>query len=201
MPALSSGNGPLLDRLAAANVSAFQEQPATTIVTACASCSGALRGHYADLYPGFNDFSGAVTDIHLFLTREGIVDRLAALPKAAQRLRVTYHDPCHLRTQGITKEPRDLLRALPQVDFIEMEGAALCCGLGGSFAVTQPELSRRIAQRKVAGLATSGAELVASSCPGCVLQLQDIITRAGLSIKAVHTLDLVAQALHEHTLE
>lgn len=200
MPALSSGNGPLLDRLAAANVNAFQTHPVKAIITACASCSGALHGHYAGLYPGFGDFARAVTDIHVFLAREGIVDRLAALPKAAHRLRVTYHDPCHLRTQGITREPRDLLHALPQVDFVEMEGAALCCGLGGSFAVAQPELSRRIAERKAAGLAASGAELVASSCPGCVLQLQDIITRAGLAIKAVHTLDLVAQTLRQHNL-
>lgn len=201
MPALSSGNGPLLDRLATANVKAFAKHQVQAIITACASCSGALHGHYPDLRADLGNFAGTVTDIHVFLKQEGILDRLAALPKHDLRLRVTYHDPCHLRTQGVTREPRELLQALPQVDYVEMDGAALCCGLGGSFAVAQPELSRRIGQRKVAGLTASGAQMVASSCPGCILQLQDIIVRAGLAIQAVHTLELVEQVMRQHSLE
>lgn len=58
---------------------------------------------------------------------------MAALPKWKQRVRVTYHDPCHLRSAGVVRQPRDLLRALPQVEFVEMEDAGLCCGLGGTF--------------------------------------------------------------------
>ena len=91
---------------------------------------------------------------------------------------------------------RALLRALPQVALVEMEEAASCCGLGGTFAATQVDLSRRIGDRKAAAIAATGAELVATGCPGCVLQLQDSIDRAGLGVRAVHTLDLVDQALH-----
>ena len=88
------------------------------------------------------------------------------------------------------------MRALPQVELVEMDEAASCCGLGGTFAATQAELSRRIGDRKAAAIAASGAELVATGCPGCVLQLQDSIDRAGLRVRAVHTLDLVDQALY-----
>lgn len=196
MPALSSGNGPLFTRLAAANLEAFATQGTEIVVTACASCGGALTGHYAELDDPGRTFAGRVLDIHQFLDREGGIERLAALPRQTEQMRVTYHDPCHLRTRGITREPRALLRALPQVALVEMEEAASCCGLGGTFAATQADLSRRIGDRKATAIAATGAELVATGCPGCVLQLQDSIDRAGLGVRAVHTLDLVDQALH-----
>ena len=193
MPALSSGNGPLLRQLASNNIQAFAGRKVEYILTACASCHGALAGHYAE--KGGNPFSADILDIHLFLKQQGLFERLAALPKLPQRLRVTYHDPCHLRSVGITKEPRELLRALPQVDFIEMEDAALCCGLGGTFTAAHPDLSRAIGDRKIAGLLASGADIIASGCPGCIMQLQDSINRAGLRIRAVHTLELLNQAM------
>ena len=193
MPALSSGNGPLLEQLATTNLTAFAGRELGAILTACASCHGALSGHYAA--KDGNRFPAEIVDFHCFFQREGIIDQLAALPKWPQRQRVSYHDPCHLRTQGITREPRALLRALPQVEFVELAGGGRCCGLGGTFTATHPELSRAIGDRHLAALEASGATLVASGCPGCVLQLQDIINRAGLAMKAVHTLDLVEQAL------
>ena len=195
MPALSSGNGPLINTLADANIEAFRSRNVTSILTACASCHGMLAGHYAE--KAGNPFGAALIDIHVFLAEQGLVEHLAALPRWSQRIKVTYHDPCHLRTAGITRQPRELLRALPQVDFIEMEDAGLCCGLGGTFTATHPELSRAIGDRKLTGLASSGAEMIASGCPGCILQLQDIVDRAGLPIKAVHTLELIQQALSE----
>ena len=135
-----------------------------------------------------------ITDIHVFLHRQGMTDQLARLPRWQERIRITYHDPCHLRGVGVTREPRELLQALPQVEFIDMEDAELCCGLGGTFAVTHPDLSRAIGDRKLDGIKKSGASLLASSCPGCILQLQDTVNRAGLSIKVVHTLELIHQA-------
>ncbi len=197
MPALSSGNGPLLTELAERNLQAFTSRETAAIVTGCASCGAMLAGHYAGLDPSLRPLAESLVDIHVLLAREGVIDRIAALPKRQQRIRVSYHDPCHLRGRGITREPRALLRALPQVEFVEMEDADLCCGLGGTFAANHPQLSRNIGDRKLAGLTASGAEIITSACPGCVLQLQDILTRAGLPVRAVHTLDLAAQALGE----
>jgi glycolate oxidase iron-sulfur subunit len=195
MPALSSGNGPLIDTLASTNIKAFSARKVDLIVTACASCHGMLTGHYAA--KAGNPFGVDLIDIHVFLEQQGLIERLAALPRWRHRIRVTYHDPCHLRTEGITRQPRQLLRALPQIDFIEMEDAGLCCGLGGTFTAAHPELSRTIGNRKVSGIQRSTAEMIASGCPGCILQLQDIVDRAGLPVRAVHTLELIQQALSE----
>jgi glycolate oxidase iron-sulfur subunit len=117
------------------------------------------------------------------------------LPKKGERLRVAYHDPCHLRTAGITKEPRALLRALPGIDYVEMEGADRCCGLGGTFSVYHWETSKKIGDRKAPGLEKSGAALLATACPGCMMQLQDTIVRAGLPVKVVHVLELIAEEI------
>lgn len=193
MPACSSGNGPLLDTLNQANSTAFAGHGIQRILTACASCHGMLREHPATNAPLLE---AALVDIHVFLHQQGLTERLLALPRWPQRMRVAYHDPCHLRSAGVTREPRELMRALPQVEYVEMEDAGLCCGLGGTFTVAHPELSRTIGDRKLAGIRESGATLVASGCPGCILQLQDIIDRAGLPVKAVHTLELIHQALN-----
>jgi len=192
MPALASGNGPLIGTLVQANVEAFAGRTLDCILTACASCHGMLAGSAAETG---NALGAELVDIHLFLHQQGLVEQLASLPKRRKRIRVTYHDPCHLRSAGITRQPRDLLRALPQVDFVEMADAGLCCGLGGTFTAAHPDLSRAIGDRKLAGLGASGATVIASSCPGCILQLQDIVDRAGLPMKAVHTLELIDQAL------
>ncbi|NLZ17035.1 MAG: (Fe-S)-binding protein [Desulfobulbaceae bacterium] len=203
MPALSSGNGALVEQLAHTNTAAFDtaafpSEPIEHIITACASCGGALTRFYGEMQTeALHDFSGKVMDIHAFLKKEGCIDTLAALPKNSDRVKVCYHDPCHLKNHGITREPRELLRALPTVDYVEMDGAALCCGLGGTFSASQPGLSRAIADRKIAGLSASGAELVASGCPGCIMQLNDIIHRAGLPMRAVHTMNLALAALEE----
>ncbi len=114
---------------------------------------------------------------------------------AEKKIRVTYHDPCHLRTQGITKEPRRILAALPQVEFVEMANAGTCCGLGGTYSVYHYETSKQIGAKKAAAIAASGAALVATDCPGCIMQLQDSINHAGGRQRAVHILELLNDVL------
>ena len=195
MPAFSTGNGRLVEQLVKKNVSAFDGLPVDYIITSCASCSGTLSRLYNELQGDLAGLSSKILDIHLFLKEAGAISLLASLPKTKNRAVVTYHDPCHLRGHGITQEPRELLMALPTVDYVEMEGAAKCCGLGGTFSASQAALSRAIADNKVKGLAESGADLVASGCPGCVMQLQDIIHRAKLPMRAVHTATLAWESL------
>lgn len=195
MPALSSGNTELITQLGQENIKALNKQKSDVILTGCASCRGMLAEHYAE--KSGSPFAAEILDIHQFLIQQGLDKQFAALPKKAHRSRVTYHDPCHLRTAGITREPRALLKSLPQVDYVEMEGAGLCCGLGGTFTANHPDLSRLIGDKKSAGLAKSKAQMVASSCPGCILQLQDIIDRAGLKMQAIHTLELIDQGLDD----
>lgn len=195
IPALSSGAGELVEELAAGNARAFGKYGESQIVTACASCLGGIGHYYRTMKADYRQLTDKVVDFTVFLCQEGLVEKLAALPRWEKRTTVTYHDPCHLKSQGITAEPRALLRALPNVDFVEMEGADLCCGLGGTFSVSHYRESQAIGARKIPGLLASGASKVATVCPGCIMQLQDSSNRAAAGVRAVHLIDLIEQAL------
>lgn len=195
IPALSSGNGELVSSLAGNNVAAFSEKKVDHIITACGSCNGGIGEYYRTMEIDFTAFTEKVVDFSVFLKNEGLLEQLEAMDRWEERTKVTYHDPCHLKSQGITRQPRELLRALPNVEFIEMEAASSCCGLGGTFSVYHYETSKKIGAKKIPGLAESGASQIATGCPGCIMQLQDIINHAGLRVQAVHILDLLAEAL------
>jgi glycolate oxidase iron-sulfur subunit len=195
IPALSSGNGNLVEELAEKNVAAFKGRNVQHIVTACGSCNGGIGEHYRTMQGDFASFTAKVIDFSVFLKNTGLFEELAGMEKWPERTLVTYHDPCHLKIQGITREPRALLKALPNVDFVEMADAATCCGLGGTFSVNHYQESKAIGARKIPGLQESGASMIATACPGCIMQLQDSINHAGLQVRALHLLELLAAAL------
>ena len=197
LPAVSAGAAETVEGLAEKNHAVFSKHKYDYIVTACASCNAGLGKIYPEMGAEFADYPEKVKDIFVFLVELGLTEKLAALPKAALRKRVTYHDPCHLRTRGITKEPRQILAALPQVDYVEMEAAGTCCGLGGTYSVYHYETSKQIGAKKAGFIAQSGAELVATDCPGCIMQLQDSINHADGQQRALHILDLLVEALPE----
>ena len=195
IPALSAGAGSVVEELAERNITAFGKYDEEHIITACASCNGGIGEYYQTMHENDQSFTDKVIDFTVFLKRNGMVEELGSMKPWSERVKVTYHDPCHLKTQGITAEPRDLLLALPNVDFVEMENASLCCGLGGTFSAYHYECSKAIGAKKIPGLQESGAQQIATACPGCIIQLQDIINHAGLEVKAVHLLDLIREAL------
>jgi len=197
LPAVSAGAGGTVEQLAEQNLAALTRHKVDYVVTACASCNAGIGKIYADLGGDFVELAARTQDIFVFLANHGLPERLAALPPAPTKVRVTYHDPCHLRTQGITKEPRQILAALPQVEFVEMANAATCCGLGGTYSVYHYENSKLIGAKKAASIEQSGAELVATDCPGCMMQLQDAINHAGGRQRPVHILELLSEALPE----
>ena len=99
--------------------------------------------------------------------------------------RFTYHDPCHLvRGQGIRKEPRDLLRATGR--FVEMEEADTCCGGAGSFHIDYPDIAAKILAKKRANIERTGAAVVVTGCPGCLIQLSKAAKASGGKFKAMH---------------
>jgi glycolate oxidase iron-sulfur subunit len=105
---------------------------------------------------------------------------------------VTWHDPCHLKWhQGITAEPRALLRSLKGVTYIEMPDADQCCGLGGSFGIYCRDTSMAIADKKIASLKKTGADALITACPGCIIQLSDACRRNGLSVDVMHISELL----------
>ena len=199
MPAISSGQGALATELATVNATAFAGTDA--VITACASCGGMISHFYPEMQDSAAETLPAkCVDFHVFLKQAGHLETFARLPRTRNSIRVCWHDPCHLKNRGTVAEPRELLRALPNVDFVDQKGAALCCGLAGTFAVSQAALSGRIATRKAEALSTVRADLVATGCPGCLLQLAQIIHDHALPLQAVHSADLVLSALDRASL-
>ena len=99
-------------------------------------------------------------------------------PRRRVEATFTYHDPCHLvRGQGITKQPRELLRAAGT--FVEMKEADLCCGGAGSFHMDYPAIAAKIIARKRENIEQSGAQVVVTGCPGCLIQMTKAAQASG----------------------
>ncbi len=114
------------------------------------------------------------------------------MPKKEVKLRVTYHDPCHLgRFQKLTKEPRALLQGLSGIDFRECAESDMCCGGAGSYSLTHYELSTKILDRKMANVAKTGAQLLVTSCPACMMQLERGYKLHNQPGRVVHLLELL----------
>lgn len=201
LPAVTAGAGETVEWLAAQNLAALDRHRVDAVVTACASCTAGLGKVYAEMGGDCARLASSVQDIFVFLVEQGLAEKLAALPKRQNRTRVTYHDPCHLRTRGITREPRQILGALPQVEFVEMAAAGTCCGLGGTYSVYHYPTSKQIGAKKAAHISASTAELVATACPGCIMQIQDAIHHAHEGQRAVHILELLAEALSDDVID
>ncbi len=177
--------------LAEANVRAFRKHGLDAVVVCCASGGLALKKDYENLLGLEPQALGApVYDISEFLIKFGKL-RLGAVEGVAP-VSVTYHDPCHLnRGQGLADEPRRLLGAMPHVKFVEMEESDRCCGGGGTFSFSHYDLAREIGRKKVNYIAATGADVVATSCPSCMMQLEDMLRRNGLPQKVVHVVELL----------
>jgi len=184
-------------RLARKNVAALERYE--RIVTDCATCGAALKEyrHLLKDDPAYRDraeaVSARVADISEFLVKNGFPGPPGAVP-----LRVTYHDPCHLvRGQGIKSQPRELLKAIPGLTFVEMKGADVCCGGAGSFCVTHPELSQGVGDVKAENVLATRADVVVSGCPSCLTQLRAVLRTRGASTRVCHPVELLAESYRE----
>jgi len=111
------------------------------------------------------------------------------------KITVTYHDPCHLRWHhGIIDQPRNILKSIKGINFVEMNGADKCCGLGGAFGLTHRDVSLAIQEKKMAAIKKTGAQAVATSCPGCMIQLRDGARRHNLPVEVLHISQLLNSA-------
>ncbi|MBP1719086.1 MAG: uncharacterized protein H6Q43_2524, partial [Deltaproteobacteria bacterium] len=109
--------------------------------------------------------------------------------------KVTYHDPCHLvRGQNVTTQPRAILKDLAGIEYTEMRDAQRCCGGGGSFSFYNYDLSKQISKRKVDNIEASGASVVVTGCPGCMLQMKDQLGQKDSKVKVKHIIQVVDEA-------
>jgi glycolate oxidase iron-sulfur subunit len=178
------------------NLELFHRDDVDAVIVDCATCGAALKKEYTHILEERGENAEAskalgrkVLDISQYLTRFDLGKLLRPIAG-----RVTYHDPCHLlRSQGVKGEPRDLLRRVPGVQFVEMAEADVCCGGGGTFQWEHPEVASGISAKKVQSIKETGASIVASGCPGCRLQIAGNLTED--SIETIHPVELVARAL------
>lgn len=128
-----------------------------------------------------------------------VVDVLKVTPPegAGQgKTKVAYHESCHLmKSLRVSKQPKDLINMNRDYQLVPMKEADHCCGCGGTFTLTQPELSAKIGQRKRDNIVASGAEVVAMGCPACMMQISDMLARNRDSVKVKHTIEIYADSL------
>jgi L-lactate dehydrogenase complex protein LldF len=202
-PARYAGALEAAARNAMDNVRALEEAGAACVVSACPTCTVALKRELAATLrsqgqPGWAERADALAaKVHDFSSLAArLVDegRLALRPGPEPR-RVTYHDSCHLKRKlGVHEAPRRLLRASGRA-LVEMAESDACCGMGGSYSLRFPEISAPILARKLENVRRSGAAMVAMDCPGCLLQIGGGLDRAGDAVAARHVAELVAERL------
>jgi L-lactate dehydrogenase complex protein LldE len=158
-----------------------------------------VRNFYGELFHGADDalwrerlnkVRPRLREFSEFVVKElGIEDVGARF-----RAKVTYHDACHLlRELGLASEPRRLIRAVRDLEFVEMEAPDTCCGFGGTFSVKYAEISNAILEEKLARIAGSGVQYVVANDSSCLMQIAGGLSRANSSVKTMHLAELLAK--------
>ena len=165
---------------------------AKTIVVTCAGCLKTLREDY------INRFGLELPEVmHIIEYLKPLIESgKLKLKKTDELRRITWHDPCHLgRGLSIYEEPREILKAIPGVDLVEMEtnrAAAMCCGSGGGLRSFDGEQAKKIAADRMQDAEAVKADILVTACPFCEHNLKDGAARIGSKISVVDILDILA---------
>jgi glycolate oxidase iron-sulfur subunit len=180
------------------NIEAFEQHQLDAIIINAAGCGSTLKeyGHLLRDDPAWaargKAFSAKVKDLTEWLA-ESVEGRRSSAESSDRK--VTYHDACHLaHAQRITRQPRDLVKAVAGTDFVELPESDVCCGSAGSYNLTEPEMAARLQQRKVENVLKTGAEVVVTTNPGCMMQIRAGLQKAGAGhVKVLHIADFLAR--------
>jgi glycolate oxidase iron-sulfur subunit len=186
----------LARQLARKQIDQFPPDQFDAIITNAGGCGSHLK-HYARLLEHDQAYlerarlwDEKVRDIHEWLSQIGIV-----APAASAAQTVTYHESCHLsHGQKVTAQPRQLLRSIPNLNLVELPESAWCCGSAGIYNITQPEMANALLERKLNHIRSTGAGIVATANPGCLLQIINGARDQKLSLRVVHPVTLLAEA-------
>jgi len=194
-PAFNNGEFEAAKRLARKNIEVFLDADVDCITSADATCGGSFCHEYNQLMrgeDGLEEFSLKYREIHGLIAELGWNENMLTGKDSL----VTYHDSCHLRhTQGVREVPRRIIQSLPGVNYIEMQGAELCCGFGGSFSLFHAADSTSISSEKLKHAEDAGAVEIAAGSPGCILRLKDQAAKSGSKIRVKHTVELINERL------
>jgi glycolate oxidase iron-sulfur subunit len=170
-------------------LAAAMPEDVALVVTNAAGCGAAMRdyGHWLPDSPAAR-LAGRVRDV-----TEVLVD--APLPLGRLPLTVAYHDACHLaHGQKVRSEPRALLRRIPGLTLVELRDSDLCCGSAGIYNILEPEMADRLLSAKLDRIVQSGARVVATGNPGCLMQIAKGARARGLELEIVHPVTLLARS-------
>jgi len=192
-----NGEWELAQQLARKNMDQFPPEQFDAIITNAGGCGSHLK-HYAKLLAGdlaceerAHEWDQKVKDIHEWLVQIGIQPPSKDQPAQT----VTYHESCHLcHGQKITSQPRQLLKAIPNLKLVELPESNWCCGSAGIYNLIQPEMAGELLDRKIMHIKSTNAEVVATGNPGCLLQIINGAELAGLKLRVVHPVTLLAEA-------
>ena len=178
------------------NIGAFERESVDYIVTLCASCASHLKHNYPELLKDdeklqdkVKQFTEKVIDLSSF-----VHDVLQVKPEdfEGDGKKVTYHSPCHLcRGLDVHDAPRNLMRSAG-MDYIESADEEVCCGFGGTYSAKFPELSEQLLKNKLDNVEATGADLLLTDCPGCVMQLKGGLVKRGSKVQVAHTIEALA---------
>ncbi|MGO8929660.1 MAG: (Fe-S)-binding protein [Limisphaerales bacterium] len=192
-----NGEWELAQQLARKQLEQFPPDQFDAIITNAGGCGSHLK-HYHKLLadePAFRDraalWDKKVKDIHEWLVQIGIQRPANNAPPQV----VTYHESCHLaHGQKITAQPRQLLGLIPNLELVELPESLWCCGSAGIYNIVQPEMANQLLERKLKQIKSTGASIVATGNPGCLLQLINGAEQQGLNLRVVHPITLLAEA-------
>jgi glycolate dehydrogenase iron-sulfur subunit len=193
--ALSVHNGrePEAQRYARRLVDTFEETGVERVVVNAAGCGSTMK-EYAELLaddPAYADraraFAEKVRDVSEILDELGPVAPRHPLP-----MTVAYHDACHLaHAQGVRAQPRRLLAGVPGLELKEIAEPELCCGSAGIYNILNPEPARELGDRKAANIVATGAQVLVTANPGCLMQVTSAIERSGHPMGMAHTVEVL----------
>lgn len=177
------------------NLDAFPHD-VDAILTNAAGCGSAMHEYHLVLR-GTEDearaevFRHRVMDVSAFLMKLGLRETLQET-----KLKVAYHDACHLsNAQNVRRQPRELLKAVPGLQLVEITDAHLCCGSAGSYNMDQPEIAASLGEQKAKNIIATGADVVATGNIGCMTQVALHLKKCGSPIQVKHTMQVLRDAM------
>jgi len=184
-------------------IDTFERENLDNVVVNAAGCGSTMK-EYAYLLrddPEYAEraraFSGKVKDVSEFLYEIGTVAERHPLPVSA-----AYHDACHLaHAQGVRKEPRQTLKQIPGMEIKEVKEAEICCGSAGIYNMVEPEPAAELGERKAKNILNTGARMIVTSNPGCMLQIQASLKKMGHDIPMAHPAEVFDASIRGEAVE
>ena len=193
---LHSGDPETARAMARHNIDVFLKAGVEKLVVVSAGCGSTMK-EYAELLRDDPEYAAKAERVAAMTVdiSEFLVDMPFQRPEGRVPGAATYQDSCHLaHAQRITQAPRIILESIPGLDLIEMDNSDRCCGAAGIYSVTQREFSNRLLDSKMERVAATGADVIATANPGCVIQLENGLRRAGVQGRVCHVVDILDEA-------